>query len=90
MSFLFRECGFYLFSNAGTQAKPICLSRKSRSGVRRKAYIEGGFVVSRGDMGVLFWGKRHPHRMLRGQRFSLIHVRPSWCPPNETNAIPRN
>jgi hypothetical protein len=28
-----------------------------------KANIEGCFIVSRSDMGVLFWPKKHPRRM---------------------------
>jgi hypothetical protein len=48
------------FSNAGKQTKPVCFLSKGRSGPSGKAYIEGCFLVSRSDVGGLFWAKRHP------------------------------
>jgi hypothetical protein len=47
------------FSNAGKQTKPICLFSKGHSGVSGEANIEGCAIVSLGNMGVLFWRKRH-------------------------------
>src|SRR5262245_64676703 len=73
----------------GKQTKPICLFSKGGSGMNGKAYIEGCTVVSRSNMGVLFWPKRHPRGMpvwrhrrthARQERFSVIHVRPSRTP----------
>jgi hypothetical protein len=69
-----------LFVDAGKQTKPICFFSKGRSGLSGKANIEGCLIVSGGNMGVLFWAKRHPCRMSVGQRFGVIHGRPSCWP----------
>src|SRR5262249_16891341 len=77
----------FFFRNAGKQAKPIRFPSKGRSGVSGKAYIEGCFIVSSGDMGVLFCLKRHP-RMSLGQRRAdryVIHGSPLAGPPAALN-----
>ena len=81
MGFLFRKSRLLsLFSNAGKQSKPICFFSKGRSGVSGKAYIEGCAIVSRGNMGVLLWPKRHVGMPL--EQFDVTHVSPSnWPPP---------
>jgi hypothetical protein len=73
------ECRLlYLFSNAGTQTKPIRFSSKRGSGVGGKAYVEGCPIVGGGNVGVLFRPKRHAGMPL--EQFGVTHVRPSWWP----------
>jgi hypothetical protein len=73
------------FSHAGKQTKPICFFSKGCSRLSWKARIERCFVVSGGNMGVLFWSKKHPCRMPLRQRFDVIHGGPScWTPAEST------
>jgi hypothetical protein len=51
---------------------------KDRSGVSGKADIEGGFVVGRGNVKVLFRPKRHTGMAL--EQFGVTHVRPLVAP----------
>src|SRR6516165_2974790 len=82
-----RECRLlYLFSDAGTQTKPICLFRKGRSGARGKADIERCFIVGRGNMEVLLWPKRHAGMPL----VHVTHVRPSYVAPADSNTWDRS
>jgi hypothetical protein len=39
----------------GKQTKPVCFFSKGRPSVSGKAYIEGCFIVSRGNVGMLLW-----------------------------------
>jgi hypothetical protein len=79
LGLLFRECNLlFLFSNASKQTKPVCFFSKDRSGVSGKADIEGGFVVGRGNVKVLFRPKRHTGMAL--EQFGVTHVRPSGGP----------
>ena len=89
MGFLFRASRLLsLLSNAGKQPKPICFFSKGRSGLSGKANIEGCFIVSRGDMGMLFWRKRHPRGGMPLEQFDVTHVRPSnWPPPVQISGI---
>jgi hypothetical protein len=84
LGFLFRERRLQsLFSNAGKQTKPVCFLSKGHSGVSGKADIEGSFVVSRGNMGMLLWAERHPCGMPLGQRFGVIHCEALLVAPAE-------
>jgi len=73
------------FSNAGKQTKPVCFFGKGRSGVSGKAYIEGCFIVSRSNVGMLLWAERHPRGMPLGQWFGVIHCEALLVAPAEAS-----
>jgi hypothetical protein len=58
---------------------------KGRSGVSGKAYIEGCFIVSRGNVGMLLWAERHPRGMPLGQWFGVIHCEALLVAPAEAS-----
>jgi hypothetical protein len=85
LGFCFASAASSFFSNAGKQTKPVCFFSKGRSGVSGKAYIEGCFIVSRGNVGMLLWAERHPRGMPLGQWFGVIHCEALLVAPAEAS-----